>query len=205
MAKNKYYDPNEVDKVQAKNEAREAEINKEVKQRKQERIDRDKEHLQTIKDIHERYGYIVKEPELIAQGCKEVIGYYCVDCKILKCFPYEFMNAYKKDNGCNRCTECQKFNSNIVKKCNEKNKVDCPCGMSYYCSDLKQSKHEISRTHINGLKQLKATRLTKVYKMPELRKICSANKIKYYNTLKIDEMLEQLAKIEVIIIPEDVV
>ena len=58
---------------------------------------------------------------------------------------------------------------------------------------------------INGLNQLKATRLTKVYKMPDLRKICSANKIKYYNTLKIDEMLEQLAKIEVIIIPEDVV
>jgi len=205
MVKSKYYNPNEGDLVQQGYDKREAEINKQVKQRKQERIDRDKEHLETIKDIHERYGYIVKEPELIAQGCKEVIGYYCVDCKILKCFPYEFMNAYKKDNGCNRCTECQKFNSNIVKKCNENNKVDCPCGMSYYCSDLKQSKHECSRTHINGLKQLKATRLTKVYKMPELRKICSANKIKYYNTLKIDEMLKQLAKIEVIIIPEDLV
>jgi len=205
MVKSKYYNPNEGDLVQQGYDKREAEINKQVKQRKQERIDRDKEHLETIKDIHERYGYIVKEPELIAQGCKEVIGYYCVDCKILKCFPYEFMNAYKKDNGCNRCTECQKFNSNIVKKCNENNKVDCPCGMSYYCSDLKQSKHECSRTHINGLKQLKATRLTKVYKMPELRKICSANKIKYYNTLKIDEMLKQLAKIEVIVIPEELV
>jgi len=46
-------------------------------------------------------------------------------------------------------------NSKRVKECQTKSKVDSPCGLSYYYTDLKQAKHELSKTHINGMKQSK--------------------------------------------------
>jgi len=51
---NKEYNEDEVDLVESQNQVREQEIKKDVK------------------DIHERYGYIVTEPHLVEQGYEVV-------------------------------------------------------------------------------------------------------------------------------------
>jgi len=204
MGKDKYYDPNEVDIVQAKNEKREAEIKKDVKYQKQvnrkKKSDDEEEKADVEREIIKKYGsFVVKEDHLIKKDLTTIYALNCFKCNVIKIAPYDFLTASGYDNGKGKCTTCMSELTKRVKKY----KVKCPCGMSYIASDLGQSKHEVCRTHINGLKQLKATGLTIVYKMPSLRKIFSVNNIKYYNTLKIDEILKELKKLDKIIIPED--
>ena len=145
----------------------------------------------------------MKEEHLIKKDITKIHPFNCFECNVIKIFPYDFLTTSDYDNGKGKCSVCMSELSKRIKKYKDENKVECPCGMSYNGSDLGQSKHEVSRTHINGLKQLKTTGLTIIYKMPSLRKICSTNNIKYYNTLKIDKILEEFKKIDVIVIPEN--
>jgi len=204
---NKEYNEDEVDLVEARHRTREEQIMSEVQFRKQARQDRENERNRDlekeIKDIHSKYGYEVKEEYLLIQGITKVFPLICNKCKTFKVFPYAFLTRTNKDNGKNHCSTCMNESSKTVSKCVEKNKLNCPCGLSYYCTDLKKSKHELSKTHINGVKQLKINNGKRIYKIGELRRICSANSIKYYNTLKLDEMLDQLIQIANIQIPVD--
>ena len=94
------------DIVEAKNQAREKEIQNEILDRKQIRIRKDLERENTIKEMHEKYGYKVTEPNLISQGCRKVFPQDCAKCKNIKCFPYEFLTDEKLDSGKNHCTQC---------------------------------------------------------------------------------------------------
>jgi len=200
----KDYNPDEVDKVQAENERKDENEKKEAKYRKQankqNKINNDEELLEVKKDIIKRYGSkVVKEEHLIKKEITEIYPRCCMTCKTYKIYPYEFLNAKGNDNDKSNCSKCM---SEISKRVS-KYKVKCVCGISFNPTDLGQSKHECSRTHINAMKQLKATGLSVVYKMPSLRKICSANKIKNYNALTVDEIFKELKALDKIVIPKD--
>jgi len=121
---------------------------------------------------------------------------------VVKAFPYDFQPKKGSENGKNKCSTCMVENSKRVKECQTKSKVDCPCGLSYYCTDLKQAKHELSKTHTNGMKQAKINR-GKVYTRDELRRICSMNGVKDYGKLNINKMMDGLIEIANIQIPAD--
>ena len=70
----------DIDIVEAKNQTREKEIKREVLDCKQIRIKKDVERENTIKEMHEKYGYKVKELNLISQGCRKVFSQNCAKC-----------------------------------------------------------------------------------------------------------------------------
>jgi hypothetical protein len=203
MGKNKEYNPNELDTIQeAFNKSDEME-KREAKYRKQENIkkrrDENEERLEVEIDILKIYGSNkVKEEHLIKKGITSIYPRCCMKCFTYKIFPYSFLTAKGSDNDKSNCTNCM---AEITKRV-MKYKVKCVCGTLYLNTDLGQSKHECGRTHINALIQMKATGLNIVYKMPSLRKICSANKIKNYNALTLDEIFKELKALDKIIIPE---
>jgi hypothetical protein len=190
------------DIVKEKDEIREKEIQREVLDRKQIRIRKDLERENTIKEMHEKYGYKVIEPHLISQGCRKVFHQDCAKCNMIKCFPYEFLTTDKKDNGKNHCTQCMKSASETVKKCTSKNNFKCGCGVSYYCTPLSQAKHENTIKHLNNIRQLKIFN-GNIYKQNELRLICSLNSVKDYKGLTIDEMIEGILKVKDFKIPKE--
>ena len=199
----KDYNPNEVDKVQAENDRKDEMEKKEAKFRKQEnkkkRSNENEELLEVKKDIIKRYGSnVVKEEHLIKKGITEISPRCCMTCITYKIYPYDFLNAKGNDNDKSNCSKCM---SEISKRVSSY-KIKCVCGTSFNPTDLGQSNHECSRTHINAMKQLKATGLNVVYKRPSLRKICSANAIPNYNVLTIDEIYKALKAIDKIKIPD---
>lgn len=199
----KDYNPNEVDKVQAENNRKDEMEKREAKIRKQEnkkkRSNENEERLEVERDILKRYGSTkVKDENLIKKGITDISPRCCMACNTYKIFPYEFLNAKGNDNDKSNCSKCM---SEISKRVS-KYKVECVCGTSFNPTDIGQSKHECSRTHINALKQLKATGLNVVYKMPSLIKICEANDIKYYTKGKVDDIFIKLKALDKIVIPE---
>jgi len=203
MGKNKEYNPKELDTIQEaynksdEMEKREAKFRKEKNKKK--RNDENEERLELERDIIKKYGTTkVKEEHLIKKGMTDIHPKCCMVCFEYKVFPYEFLTAKGSDNDKSNCGTCMgKITKRVMKY-----KVKCVCGTLYLNTDLGQSKHECGRTHINALKQMKATGLNIVYKMPSLRKICSANKIKNYNALTFDEIFKELKALDKIIIPE---
>ena len=80
--------------------------------------------------------------------------------------------------------------------------VACACGITYPCaSHNAKIKHEESDRHKNALKRNRFIN-GKKYNTAELRLLCSANKIPYYNTLKVTIMIDKLLELENIIIPQ---
>ena len=199
----KDYNPNEVDKVQAENERKDEMEKREAKFRKQEnkkkRSNEKEELLEVERDILKRYGSKkVREEHLIKKDITDISPRCCMACLTYKIYPYEFLNAKGNDNDKSNCSKCM---SEISKRVS-KYKVECVCGTSFNPTDIGQSKHECSRTHINAMKQMKATGLNVVYKRPSLRKICSANAIPNYNALTIDEIYKAFKAIDKIKMPE---
>jgi len=182
-----------LDIIEAKDQARETVIKQGIADRKQARQNKEKRYLEDVKEIHERYGYKVVEPDLINKGFNIVHPFNCAKCGIVKAFPYDFLTADKKDNGKNHCTQCMKSASQTVKNCTSKNNVKCACGVSYYCTPLSQVKHE--KKHLNNIRQLKIFN-GKIFKQGELRMICSLNGVKDYKELTIDEMIEGILKVK---------
>jgi len=199
----KEYNENEVDLVEEKNKQLEQKINEEVLFRKEIRIRRNLIHDTDIKEIHKRYGYDVVEEHLIKQGISKVIPLKCSKCKIMKCFPYEFLTKTNKDNGFNHCSVCMSESSSKVQKSVKNNTMICQCGMSVFCSDLTLSKHEVSNIHFNRLKQKNINNGSRIYNLKELRIIGKVNHIKYCNTLNTNDMIKEILMIDTIIIPED--
>ena len=73
---------------------------------------------------------------------------------------------------------------------------------NYYCSsDRAMVLHEQSDRH---KKALRRNRLIegKRYKIDELRLLCRTNSIPYYNSLKVEDMIDKLLSLEDITIPE---
>ena len=190
------------DIVEAKNQAREEQINQETAERKRVRKNKQKKYLEDVAEIHEQYGYKVKEPELIKEGFDIVYPFNCVKCGIVKAFPYDFLNKNGKDNGFNKCSLCMTTETKRVKECLAKSNIECPCGLKYYCTDLTQAKHQNSKMHINGMKQIKINN-GKIYNCDELRLICSMNNIKDYAKLSVCKMIDAILKVENLKIPED--
>jgi len=199
----KDYNPDEIDKVQAENERKDEMEKKEAgyrkKANKQNKINNDEELLEVKKDIIKRYGSkVVKEEHLIKKEITEISPRCCMTCYTYKIYPYEFLNAKGNDNDKSNCSKCMAEISKRVSKY----KVKCVCGISFNPTDLGQSNHECSRTHINAMKQLKATKLSVVYKKPSLIKICEANDIKYYANGSVDDIFIKLKALDKIIIPK---
>lgn len=203
MGKNKDYVPNEIDKVQEGYDMKDETEKKKARSRKEARQEKEKRYLEDVEDIHKRYGYKVVEPELINKGFNIVHPFNCVKCGIVKAFPYDFLTTNKQDNGKNHCSQCMSINTKKVKECVAKNKIECECGMTYYATELNTCKHQISKAHINAVSQMKIKGLNKICKIQEMRKIAQANKIYNYYSLKMEEIIAELLKIEVVIIPDE--
>ena len=94
MGKNKEYDPNDIDRVQQGYENREADINKDVKSRKQLRnqrsLDNEKEMIDVINEIKTKYNNEITDPKLLARGFKFPYAFHCYECKTYKIFPFDF-------------------------------------------------------------------------------------------------------------------
>jgi len=205
---NKDYDPKEGDLVQQGYEKREYDIQKDDKQRKQEnrknKTNNDQEHAYILKEIIDKYGSTkVKEEHLIKKPLTTIFPFKRFSCNVYKIQPYDFLTASGIDNGKNKCSSCMAQNSKKVKDCVEKNKIDYPCGMTYYATELNICKHKVSNKHINGVAQLRIKGLNKICKIQELRKIASFNKIYNYYSLKMEVIISELVKLDVVIIPED--
>jgi len=190
------------DIVKEKEEARQKEIQNDILYRKQIRKDKERRYLEDVADIHKKYGYKVKEPELIKEGFEIVYPFNCAKCGIVKAYPYDYLNTKGKDNGFNKCSLCMTSETKRIKKCLEKSEAKCPCGLKYYCTDLTQAKHENSKMHLNGMKQININN-GKIYDRDELRLICSYNSVKNYGTLSICKMIDAILKIEDLKIPKD--
>ena len=135
-------------------------------------------------------------------GFKKVIQFQCDRCKDVKAIPYQSLNKFNKVSQTNTCSECTKTRSDQVKKCTEQNMCSCVCGITYYCSsDRAMVLHEQSDRH---KKALRRNRLIegKRYKRDELRLLCRTNSIPYYNSLKVEDMIDKLLSLEDITIPE---
>jgi len=201
----KDYNPNEIDKVQAENERKDENEKRLAKDRKAENInkrrDDEEERLDVEKDIIKKYGSKVidkNETYFINKSIKKIYASSCWVCHQYKIFPYDFLTPNNTINDKGKCTSCM---SEISKRVS-KYKVKCVCNVMYFDTDLGQSKHECSRTHINAMKQLKETGLSVVYKKPSLIKICETNDIKYYANGSVDDIFIKLKVLDKIIIPK---
>ena len=208
MSKNKEFNEKEGDLVQQGYEKREKNIQKDVKYQKQvnkqNKTNKEQEYLDVLKEINDKYGSTkVKEEHLIKKHLKLIYPFNCYSCNVIKIQPYDFLTARGGDNGLNKCSSCMGQNSKKVKDCVEKNKIDCPCGLSYYATELNTCKHQVSKAHINGVAQLKIKGLNKICKIQEMRKIAQANKIYNYYSLKMEVIIEELLKLDVIVIPDE--
>jgi len=94
-------------------------------------------------------------------------------------------------------------NSKKVKDCVEKNKIECECGMSYYATELNTCNHQVSEAHINGVAQLRIKGLNKICKIQEMRQIAQTNKIYNYYSLKMEVIITELLKLDVVVIPDE--
>ena len=177
-------------------------LQKEAQDRERENRYKLEERERAEKAIFDEFGYHIKEEHLIQQGFKKVIPFQCVRCKDVKALPYQFLNKFNKVSQTNTCSECTKTRSDQVKKCTEQNMCSCVCGITYYCSsDRAMVLHEQSDRH---KKALRRNRLIegKRYKRDELRLLCRTNSIPYYNSLKVEDMIDKLLSLEDITIPE---
>jgi len=214
MTKNKDYNPNEGDLVQQGYEKKEAEINNDVKFKKQEnkkiKKNNQEEYDDVLKEIKKKYGTTkVKEEHLIKKHLTKIYPFNCFQCNVIKIQPYDFLTASGIDNGKGKCTSCMADISKRVKKYKESYKndeeknVECPCGKCYYATELNTRRHNETLGHINGLAQLKIKGLNKICKIGELRKIASVNKIYDWYNLKAGDIITALLKLPEVIIPED--
>jgi len=176
-------------------------IQKEIRDRKREKKYNKEERDRYEKSVFDEFGFVVKEDYLIAQGFKNVVPHQCVRCKEFKALPYQFLNKFDKVNQSNICSKCVEKRSEQVKKCTDKNMFLCSCGIFYYCSsDRCMLQHENSDRHKNSLKRNRFVN-GKKYNRDELRLLCSANKIPYYKSLKIEHMIDKLLELDNIKIP----
>ena len=208
MGKNKDFNENEGDLVQLEYEKREKDIQKDVKFQKQvnrkNKTNNEQEYTNVLKDIIDKYGSTkVKEEHLIKKHLTTKFPSKCFTCNVYKIQPYDFLTASGIDTGRDTCSSCMAQNSKKIKDCVEKNKIDCPCGMTYYATELNICKHEVSNKHINGVAQLKIKGLNKICKIQELRKIASLNKIYNYYSLKMEVIIAELVKLDVVVIPDE--
>ena len=208
MGKNKDYNPNEGDLVQQGYEKRETNINNEVKQRKQEnrknKNNNDEDYNEVLKDILKKYGSTkVKEEHLIKRHQHTIYPSKCFSCFAFKIQPYDFLTARGEDTGRDICSTCMSINSKKVNDCVAKNKIECECGMTYYATELNTCKHHVSKAHINAVAQMKIKELNKICKIQEMRKIAQANKIYNYYSLKMEVIITELLKLDVVIIPDE--
>ena len=201
----KDYNPNEVDKVQAENDRKDEMEKRLAKERKADNITKrrndEEERVDVEKDIIKKYGSKVinkNETYLIKKEITTIYASSCWVCHQYKIFPFDFLTANNTLNDKGKCSTCM---SEISKRVS-KYKVKCVCNVMYDDTDLGLSKHECSRTHINAMKQLKATGLNVVYKKPSLIKICDANKIKYYANGSVDDIFVKLKALDKIVIPK---
>jgi len=210
----KDYNPNEVDKVQAENERKDEMEKKEAKYRKQENIKKrsnEKEELLEVeRDIIKRYGSnVVKEEHLIKKEITDIYPRCCMVCHQYKIYPYEFLTATGYDNDKSNCSKCMADITKRVKKYKDEYKknnivneiIECQCGKCIILSDLER--HNGTLGHINGVAQLRIKGLNKIVKIKDMRKIASINKISFYYTKKMEEIIEELVKLENVIIPEE--
>jgi len=203
MGMKKDYDPNEIDTIQQGYDMKDENEKKEARYRKdaniKKRRDEDEERNEVEKEIIKRYGSKrVKEDYFRDKEIKKIYASSCYVCHQYKIYPYDFITSKGNINEKGKCTSCM---AKITKRVSEY-KIKCVCNVMYDDTDLGLSKHECSRTHINALKQLKATGLNVVYKMPSLIKICEANDIKYYTKGKVDDIFIKLKALDKIVIPE---
>ena len=208
MGKNKDYNPNEGDLIQQEYEKRENDIQKEVIQRKQDnrknKNNNDEDYNEVLKDILKKYGTNkVKEEHLIKRHQTTIFPSKCFNCNVYKMQPYDFLTARGEDTGKDTCSACMAQNSKKVKDCVGKNKIECECGMSYYATELNTCKHQVSKAHINGVAQLRIKGLNKICKIQEMRQIAQANKIYNYYSLKMEVIITELLKLDVVIIPDE--
>ena len=207
MTKNKEYDPNEVDKVQARNEKLDEKHKLEAKYRKQANIKKrtnDKEErLEVERDIIKRYGSKeVKEEHLNKKDITTIYASSCFVCHQYKVYPYEFVTVKGFCNDKGKCTTCMADISKRVKKYkNEDDKIDCPCGKCVYTTDL--NRHNETLGHINGVVQVKIKGLNKICKIQEMRKIARENKIYNYQSLRMEVIITELLKLDVVVIPKE--
>jgi len=208
MGKNKDYDPNEGDLIQQGYDKRENDIQKEVIQRKQDnrknKNNNDEDYNEVLKDILKKYGTNkVKEEHLIKRFQTTIFPSKCFSCNVYKMQPYDFLTARGENTGKDTCSACMAQNSKKVKDCVGKNKIECECGMSYYATELNTCKHQVSKAHINGVAQLRIKGLNKICKIQEMRQIAQANKIYNYYSLKMEVIITELLKLDVVIIPDE--
>ena len=214
MGKNKDFNENEGDLVQLEYEKREKNIQKDVKYQKQvnkqNKTNKEQEYLDVLKEINDKYGSTkVKEERLIKKGLTKIHPFNCFKCNVIKICPYDFLTASGIDNGKGTCSTCmadttkrvKKYKENYVK--NEDDKIQCPCGKCFYATELNIQRHNETLGHINGVAQLKIKGLNKICKIQELRKIASLNKIYNYYSLKMEVIIAELVKLEVVIIPDE--
>jgi len=212
MAKCKYYDPNEIDKVQAgyekldENEKLEARYRRNANIKK--RTNDKEEKLEVEREIIKLYGSnIMKDEKYIKKHITTIYPFNCVKCDTYKIYPYQFLNA-KDYISSKNCTSCIAFESARIKKYKDKNPIkvqdiiDCPCGKT--CTATNLLKHNETAGHINGLEQLKIRGLRKSLDVKELRLLGSANNIKFYYKLKASVIIDALIKLRgEVIIPEE--
>jgi len=208
MGKNKEYNPNEKDRVQQGYEKREADINKEVKQRKQDnqinKNNNDEDYNEVLSDILKKYGTTkVKEEHLIKRHQTTIFPSKCFSCCVYKVQPYDFLNARGEDTGKDTCSTCMSKNSKKVNDCVAKNKIECECGITYYATEMNTCKHQVSKAHVNAVSQMRIKGLNKICKIQEMRKIAQANKIYNYYSLRMDVIITELLKLDVVIIPDE--
>ena len=208
MGKNKDYNPNEIDAIQQGYEKRENDIQKEVMLRKKDNLKKknsnEEDYNEILKDILKKYGTNkVKEEHLIKRFQTTIFPSKCFSCNVYKIQPYDFLTARGENTGRDVCSTCMAQNSKKVNDCVGKNKIECECGMSYYATELNTCKHQISKAHVNAVSQMKIKGLNKICKIQEMRKIAQANKIYNYYSLKMEVIISELLKLDVVIIPDE--
>ena len=103
----------------------------------------------------------------------------------------------------NACLICSKTRSERVIKSQKKHRFVCECGMTLQSdTDLAIARHQLRDCHRRGLKFKK---LGRKYNRDELYKICSENKIKYYSSLNVEDILDRLLELDNIEFPESII
>lgn len=181
---------------QEKEDKRTAQLQEEIKQRKEEnRRIRDKAEEQkkeVLYEIKTNYPNGITESYLLNKGFNKIIPMKCDNCKNYRIFPYQFLTKQGRMGIKNKCSFCMSDDSKVTQKSLDKNMVECKCGIKYYASDNGKAKHENTSRHINNMKKLVKG---KKYSSKEMDKLCSLNNILYYKSLDMKSQAEALNKL----------
>lgn len=123
---------------------------------------------------------------------------YCKKSKDKDCFSYcDKLKRYYWI-----CDYCRNKKSEYKKNSHYENiKIEWKC---HRCNSIFNTKQNLEYHQFNTISCIKSWKNNKYYKynIPQLRKICLANNIKNASRMKKDDIINELIKLENVIIPE---